>query len=43
MKLQYSMKKTFQKSQTLEKIIKNVLRAVTIYHDHRKSNKLEKQ
>ena len=43
MKLQNSMKRTFQKSQTLEQTIKNVLRAVNMYHDHRKNNKLEKQ
>ena len=29
-----SMKTTFQKSQTLEQIIKNIAGAVTMYHDH---------
>ena len=43
MELQSSMKTTFQKSQALEQIIKNIPRAVTMYHDHRKSTKLEKQ
>ena len=43
MELQNSMKTTFQKSQTLEQITKNIQRAVTIYHDQRKSNKLRKQ
>ena len=32
--LQKSMKITFQKSQTLEQIIKNIAVAVTMYHDH---------
>ena len=38
-----SMKTTFQKSQTLEKIIKNIPRTVTMYHVYRKSNKSKKQ
>ena len=33
------MKANFQKLQTLEKIIKNIPRAVTMYHDHRKEIK----
>ena len=37
------MKTTFQKSQSREKIIKNIPGAVTMYHDHRKNNKLKKQ
>ena len=37
------MKATFQKLQILEQIIKNVPRAVTMYHDYQKSNKLKKQ
>ena len=41
--LQTSMKTTFQKSQKLEQIIKNIPRAVTTYHDHRKSSKSKKQ
>ena len=41
--IQNSMKTTFQKSQTLEQIIKNISGEVTKYHDHRKSNKLKKQ
>ena len=32
--LQKSMKKTFQKSQALEQIIKNIPGAVAMYHDH---------
>ena len=34
MELQKSMKTTFQKSTTLEQIIKNIAGAVTMYHDH---------
>ena len=41
--LQKSMKTTFQKSQTLEQIIKNIPGAVTMYYDHWKSNKSKKQ
>ena len=33
------MKANFQKLQTLEKIIKNIPRAVTMYHDHPKEIK----
>ena len=37
--IQNSMKTTFQKLQKLEQISKNIPRAVTMYRDHRKSNK----
>ena len=39
MELQNSIKTTFEKLQTLEQIIKTIPRAVTMYHDHHKSNK----
>ena len=42
-KLQNSMKTTFQKSQTLEQIIRNIPGAIIMYHDHRKGNKSRKQ
>ena len=42
MELQSSMKTTFQKSQALEQIIKNIPRAVTMYHDHRSKAKNQK-
>ena len=41
--LKNSMTRNFQKLQTLEQIIKNITRAVTMYLDHRKSNKSRKQ
>ena len=37
------MKRIFQKSEKLEQTIKNIPGAITIYHDHQKSNKLRKQ
>ena len=37
------MKTTFQISLTLEQIIKNIPRAVTMYHDHQKTNKSKNQ
>ena len=36
--LQNSMKTTFQKLQTLEQTIKNIPRAVGIYHDHHENS-----
>ena len=41
--IQNSMKISSHKWQTLEKVIKNIARAITMYHDHWKSNKSERQ